>query len=266
MAERWKWNAFVVYGFWVSMIIYPLFGAWTWGGGWLAQMGTKWNLGHGYVDFAGSGVVHAIGGFTALGGSMVIGPRIGKFNKDGTANTMPGHNLTMAMLGCFILAFGWFGFNPGSTLAGDRSAHRRRRREHHAGIGDRGGVRHVVGAEPQAVQEARPGHGGERHARRARRDHGTVGLRGPVGGAAHRRGCRACSSSSRCCSSRSAGVDDPVGAISVHGTCGLWGLISLGLLRRRHLRRRLERRERNGQGPLLRRSAASWSPRSSAAS
>src|SRR6266536_3536840 len=117
MAERWKFSAFVVYGFWISMVIYPLFGNWAWGGGWLAQLGSKSGLGHGYVDFAGSGVVHAIGGFTGLAGAMVIGPRLGKYNRDGTSNTILPHSLPMAILGCFILAFGWFGFNPGSTLA-----------------------------------------------------------------------------------------------------------------------------------------------------
>jgi Amt family ammonium transporter len=117
MAERWKFSAFVVYGFWMSIIVYPLFGNWAWGGGWLAQLGSKASLGHGYVDFAGSGVAHGIGGFMGLAGAMVIGPRLGKYNKDGSANTLAAHNLPMAILGTFILAFGWFGFNPGSTLA-----------------------------------------------------------------------------------------------------------------------------------------------------
>ncbi len=116
MAERWKFSAFVVYGFFMSMFLYPLFANWVWGGGWLAQLGSKAGLGHGYVDFAGSGVVHAVGGLCALAGAIVLGPRIGKFNKDGSANALPGHHLPMAFLGCFILALGWFGFNPGSTL------------------------------------------------------------------------------------------------------------------------------------------------------
>ncbi len=115
MAERWKWSAFCVYGLFVGTIIYPIFANWAWGGGWLSQLG-KIGLGAGYADFAGSGVVHAIGGWTALAGAMVLGPRLGKFNKDGSANAIPGHNLVLAALGTFILAFGWFGFNPGSTL------------------------------------------------------------------------------------------------------------------------------------------------------
>ncbi|MEO7555754.1 MAG: ammonium transporter [Acidimicrobiales bacterium] len=117
MAERWKWKAFVGWGLFCGAIYYPLFGAWTWGGGWLNQLGNSEGLGFGDVDFAGSGVVHAMGGAAALAGAIVIGPRLGKFNKDGTANTLPGHHVPMAMLGCFILLFGWFGFNAASTFA-----------------------------------------------------------------------------------------------------------------------------------------------------
>jgi ammonium transporter, Amt family len=117
MAERWKWNSFVIWGLFCGAFYYPLFGAWTWGGGWLSQLGNSLHLGFGYVDFAGSGVVHAMGGAAALAGAVVLGPRLGKFNKDGSANTIPGHHVPMAMLGCFILLFGWFGFNAASTLA-----------------------------------------------------------------------------------------------------------------------------------------------------
>jgi len=115
MAERWKWSTFCIYGLFISTIIYPIFGNWAWGGGWLSQLG-KVGLGQGYIDFAGSGVVHAVGGFTALAGAYVLGPRIGKYNKDGSSNTIPGHNMVFAIVGTLILAFGWFGFNPGSTL------------------------------------------------------------------------------------------------------------------------------------------------------
>ena len=100
------------------MILYPVFANWVWGGGWLSQLGKNFGLGHGYIDFAGSSVVHMVGGVMALVGAKMIGPRIGKFNKDGTPNAIPGHNIPMAIIGTFILAFGWFGFNPGSTLAG----------------------------------------------------------------------------------------------------------------------------------------------------
>jgi Amt family ammonium transporter len=118
MAERWKFSSFIVFGFFLSMLSYPLFANWVWGGGWLSQLGKNFGLGHGHVDFAGSSVVHMVGGVTALAGAMVLGARIGKFNKDGSANPIPGHNIPMGILGCFILAFGWFGFNPGSSLAG----------------------------------------------------------------------------------------------------------------------------------------------------
>jgi Amt family ammonium transporter len=117
MAERWKWNSFVIWGLFCGAVYYPLFGAWTWGGGWLAKTWDTMDLGAGYVDFAGSGVVHAVGGVAGLAGAIVLGPRIGKFNKDGSANTLPGHHIPMAMLGTFILLFGWFGFNAASTFA-----------------------------------------------------------------------------------------------------------------------------------------------------
>ncbi|NTW53210.1 MAG: ammonium transporter [Chlorobaculum sp.] len=118
MAERWKFSAFAIYGIFVGTIIYPLYGNWVWGGGWLAMLGKDFGLGHGHVDFAGSSVVHMTGGVLALVGAIIIGPRIGKYNKDGSPNAIPGHNIPMAIVGAFILAFGWFGFNPGSTLAG----------------------------------------------------------------------------------------------------------------------------------------------------
>src|SRR5204863_4952093 len=106
MAERWKWSAFLVYGFFISMFTYPLFANWVWGGGWLSQLGANFGLGHGHVDLAGSSVVHLVGGVAALAGAIVIGPRIGKFEKDGTPNAIPGHDIPMAITGTFILAFG----------------------------------------------------------------------------------------------------------------------------------------------------------------
>ena len=118
MAERWKLSSFFIYGFVISMFIYPLFGNWVWGGGWLSALGRNFGLGHGHVDFAGSSVVHLVGGITALAGAQILGARIGKYRKDGKPNAIPGHHLPMAFAGTFILAFGWFGFNAGSTLAG----------------------------------------------------------------------------------------------------------------------------------------------------
>src|ERR671919_455602 len=117
MVERWKWKNFVLWGFFCGAIYYPLFGAWTWGGGWLNQLGNSSELGFGYVDFAGSGVVHAMGGAAALAGAFVLGPRIGRYGKDGKPRALTGHHIPMAMLGTFILLFGWFGFNAAPTLA-----------------------------------------------------------------------------------------------------------------------------------------------------
>jgi Amt family ammonium transporter len=116
MAERLKFIGFVVMSLWVSMIIYPIAGGWVWGGGWLQNLGRIAGIGNGAVDFAGSGVVHMIGGSIALAGAIVIGPRIGKYNKDGSANAIHGHSLSLGVLGTVILFFGWFGFNPGSSL------------------------------------------------------------------------------------------------------------------------------------------------------
>lgn len=116
MAERLKFVGFVLMGLWVSMFIYPLVGGWVWGGGWLANLGRTMSIGSGAVDFAGSGVVHMIGGAVGLAGAIVLGPRIGKFNRDGSANAIPGHNIALGVLGTIILFFGWFGFNPGSSL------------------------------------------------------------------------------------------------------------------------------------------------------
>jgi len=117
MAERLKFSGFVLMSLWVAMFIYPLLGGWIWGGGWLQNLGRIAGLGNGAVDFAGSGVVHMVGGVIGLVGALVLGPRIGRFNKDGSANAMPGHNIPMGILGTIILFFGWFGFNPGSSLA-----------------------------------------------------------------------------------------------------------------------------------------------------
>jgi Amt family ammonium transporter len=117
MAERWNFKSFVVYGIFVGAILYPLYSNWVWGGGWLSQLGKNFGLGHGHVDFAGSSVVHMTGGVAALAGAIVLGPRIGKY-KDGKVQAIPGHHIPMAVVGTFILAFGWFGFNAGSSLAG----------------------------------------------------------------------------------------------------------------------------------------------------
>lgn len=110
MAERTNFSGYLAYSVVITAFIYPVVGHWIWGGGWLSELGI--------IDFAGSTVVHSVGGWAALAGAIVLGPRIGKYNEDGSANALPGHNLLMAALGVFILWFGWFGFNPGSTVAG----------------------------------------------------------------------------------------------------------------------------------------------------
>jgi len=116
MAERTKFVSYLVYSAVISALIYPVFGSWAWGGlyhgkGWLEKLG--------FIDFAGSTVVHSVGGWAAMWGAIVLGPRIGKYGKDGKVLAIPGHNLPMATLGVFILWFGWFGFNPGSTTSGN---------------------------------------------------------------------------------------------------------------------------------------------------
>ncbi len=117
LAERWRFGPFIAFSFLISTVIYPIYANWVWGSGWLSALGRNYGLGHGHVDFAGSSVVHMTGGVAALVCCKLLGPRIGKYNADGSPNPIPGHNIPMAVLGTFILCFGWFGFNPGSTLA-----------------------------------------------------------------------------------------------------------------------------------------------------
>ncbi|MCU1465519.1 MAG: ammonium transporter [Actinomycetia bacterium] len=116
IAERISFAGFLLAEVAMGAVIYPIYGMWMWGGGWLAHLGTSLHLGHGAVDFAGSGVVHATGGWAALALAMALGPRIGKFNKDGSPNAIPGHNIPYVVIGTLVLVFGWMGFNPGSTL------------------------------------------------------------------------------------------------------------------------------------------------------
>jgi ammonium transporter, Amt family len=227
MAERWKFSAFVVFGFFMAMVAYPLFANWVWGGGWLAQLGVNFGLGHGHVDFAGSSVVHMVGGMAALAGAIVIGPRIGKYTKDGEAVAIPGHHIPMAILGTFILAFGWFGFNPGSTLAG-------------------GDLRIAV----VAVNTMLAGAAGALSAmiyvwRRYGKPDPSMMANGMLAGlVAITAPCAFVTSVSAVIIGLIAGVlvvmaavfiertlkiDDPVGAVAVHGVNGAWGVISLGL-------------------------------------
>jgi len=227
MAERWKFSSFVVFGFFISMFTYPLFANWVWGGGWLSQLGKNFGLGHGHVDFAGSSVVHMVGGVTALAGAMVLGARIGKYNKDGSANPIPGHNIPMAALGCFILAFGWFGFNPGSTLAGADL------RIAVVAVNTMlaGAAGALVAMFYMWFAYGKPDPSMLINGMLA----GLVAITAPcafvssfwafvIGAVA---GVLVCWSVFFV--ERTLRVDDPVGAISVHGTCGAWGVLSLGL-------------------------------------
>ena len=109
VAERIKYVAFIIFSFVLTLIIYPIVGHWVWGGGWLSDMG--------FMDFAGDAVVHSLGGWGALSGALILGPRIGKYGKDGKAKAIPGHSMSLAVIGLFVLWLGWFGFNPGSTMS-----------------------------------------------------------------------------------------------------------------------------------------------------
>jgi Amt family ammonium transporter len=226
MAERWKWNAFVGWGLFCGAIYYPLFGAWTWGGGWLSQLGNSAHLGLGYVDFAGSGVVHTVGGVAGLAGAIVLGPRIGKFNKDGSANTIPGHHIPMAMLGCFILLFGWFGFNAASTLAATD-------------------IQFATVATNTAIAGAFGAVAAMFHMQRStgKPDPGMM-VNGMLGGlVAITAPCAFVDPWAAAVIGIIAGVlapwavgflerrglDDPVGAVAVHGFCGSFGVLAVGL-------------------------------------
>jgi Amt family ammonium transporter len=117
ICERITFGGFLLCELFVGALLYPIFGCWVWGGGWMSQLGSTLGLGHGYVDFAGSTVVHAIGGFCAMALAVILGPRIGKYGTDGKpAHAFPAHNIVLVVTGTFILLFGWMGFNPGSTL------------------------------------------------------------------------------------------------------------------------------------------------------
>jgi ammonium transporter, Amt family len=116
ICERITFGGFLLCELFVGALLYPIFGAWVWGGGWMSQLGTTMHLGHGYVDFAGSTVVHAVGGFCAMALAVILGPRLGKYDKAGKPRAFPAHNIVFVVTGTFILLFGWMGFNPGSTL------------------------------------------------------------------------------------------------------------------------------------------------------
>jgi len=221
VAERLKFRAYLIYSVVVSAIVYPIYGHWVWGGGWLSSL----PFGMGALDFAGSGVVHAVGGLVGLAGAIVLGPRFGRYNRDGKPQAIPGHSITLATLGVFILWFGWFGFNSGSTCdahhlrisiiavntnlaaaAGALAAiliARWRTTKWDIGMSLNGVLAGLVAiTAPCAWVE------------------GWVAIViGAIAGALMYASVKFLEAK---------GVDDPVGAVSVHGTCGLWGLLSLG--------------------------------------
>ncbi|MDR5694334.1 MAG: ammonium transporter [Armatimonadota bacterium] len=223
MAERTKITAYLAYSFLVSAIIYPIYGHWVWGGGWLSAL----PFGVGARDFAGSGVVHAVGGLVALAGAAMVGPRLGKYNADGTPNVIPGHNLAYVVLGTFILFFGWFGFNPGSTLAAtDLRISVIAANTFLAGIAGA-----VVALYASLIKTGKADVTQACNGALA----GLVGITAPcayvapwaavvVGGVA-----ALVMLWSLGFVERTLHVDDPVGAISVHAAAGLWGLLAVGI-------------------------------------
>jgi len=224
MAERTKFNAYLIFSGVISMIIYPISGHWVWGGGWLSQMATPFH------DFAGSSVVHMVGGMAALVGALVLGPRIGKYDKSGNAKAIPGHSMTLATLGVFILWLGWFGFNPGSQLAAAGSDNARAI----SLIFVTTNIAAAGGALSTMIyiwlQYKKPAL--------------SMTLNGALAGlVAITAGCDAVTPGGALIIGMLAGVlvvlsveffdkvakiDDPVGAISVHGICGAFGTLMVG--------------------------------------
>jgi Amt family ammonium transporter len=229
-AERWRYSSFIISSFFMGALTYPIYANWAWGGGWLQNLGANYGLGHGYSDFAGSGVVHSVGGITALAMAIIIGPRIGKYNRDGKPNTIPGHDITLVLLGCFILAFGWFGFNPGSTLGAAANGNLRI-----SSIAVNtmlaGMAASFSGMYYMWIRYGKPDASMTGNAFLA----GLVAITAPsgfvnpvasvvIGLVAGVLVCLSCEFVERVMK-----LDDVVGAISVHGTNGLWGVIAVGL-------------------------------------
>jgi Amt family ammonium transporter len=220
MAERTKFTSYMIYSAVVSAIIYPISGHWIWGGGWLAAD-------HNFWDFAGSTVVHSCGGWLSLVGAFILGPRIGKYAPDGTPRALPGHNLVLVTLGVFILWLGWFGFNPGSTMSADGNL---------IAIITVNTNAAAAMAAIAALFTARMMFG---------KWEATMALNGALAGlVAVTCPCAWVTVGGSIAIGLVAGilvvlsviaidkylkVDDPVGAISVHGVCGAWGTLALGL-------------------------------------
>ena len=228
--ERWKYAAFIVSTMFLAAFTYPIFANWAWGGGWLANLGANFGLGKGYCDFAGSGVVHSVGGITALAVAMIIGPRIGKFTRAGKPNAILAHDIVIVLTGCFILAFGWFGFNPGSTLGASGNGSLRigsvATNTMLAGMAGSFGAMLYMWLRYGKPDASMSGNGLLA---------GLVAITAPSGFVnpvasviiGVFAGVLVCISVEFV--DKVLKVDDPVGAISVHGANGLWGVISIGL-------------------------------------
>jgi len=228
MAERWKFASFALSGVLIGGLIYPIYGNWVWGGGWLSQLGANFGFGHGHLDFAGSSVVHLSGGVLAFVGAKMIGPRLGKYNQDKTPNAIPGHNIPMAVLGSLILAFGWFGFNSGSTFAG--TDFRFAVVAFNTMIASCGGVLastlwiwFVRGSKPDVSMMCNGLLAG------------LVAITAPcayvtpIGGLIIGLISGIIVVEVTFFMERKLRIDDPVGAVAVHGANGIWGVLSLGL-------------------------------------
>lgn len=227
LAERWRFLSFVLYGFFVSTVLYPVYGNWVWGNGWLAGLGHNFGLGHGHVDFAGSSVVHLTGGMTALAGALLLGPRIGKYRPGGIPNPLPAHSVPLYMLGTILLAVGWFGFNAGSTLsASDPNI---ARIAVNTALASAAGAFTAMCAMWFRFRKPDPSF----------LCNGLLaGLVSITAGCAYVAPWAAVLVGglggllvvwSALFLERTLRVDDPVGAISIHGTCGAWGVLALGL-------------------------------------
>ena len=219
VAGRVKFTSYLIYTPFITGLIYPVVTHWVWGGGWLSELG--------FLDFAGSGVVHMLGGAAALAGVLIVGPRIGKYDENGKARSIPGHSVTLGALGVFILWFGWYGFNAGSTLSavGQDIATPAVTTTLAAAAGAIGAMvtAWIVTGKPDVgftLNGVLAGLVGIT-AGTASLSFGASILTGLIAGVIMVFSVMAL---------ERYGVDDPVGAISVHGTAGLWGLIAVGLL------------------------------------
>jgi Amt family ammonium transporter len=227
MAERWRFQACLAYGVVASVLIYPVYGCWVWGHGWLADLGVQFGLGNGMVDFAGSSVVHMTGGMMALAGAVSLGPRIGKYSKSGVVNAIPGHNVPMVVLGTLILAFGWFGLNTGRAFdAVDlrlSSIAMCTLLATSAGCLSSMGTMWVSFGKPDPTMSCNGLLAG------AVAISASCAYVNPIGAVAIGAIAGALVVGSILFVEKGLGIDDPVGAISVHGVCGAFGTLCVGL-------------------------------------